>query len=101
MAVLTLEQTPAQSLSFVVGSTRIDLRLFDLGPDFGMAADVSVDGDLILSAVRLLAGTPLIPFAYLEQGNLIFVTEGADPDWREFGRSQQLVYLTEADIADA
>lgn len=98
MAVLSLEPTPAQSLSFADGSLRFDLRLFDLGGDLGMAADVSIDGAVVLRAVRLVAGTPVLPYAYMERGNLMFVTDGADPDWREFGRSQSLVYLTEADL---
>lgn len=95
-AVIALEAIPNQSLSFVVDNTRVDLRLIDLGPS--MAADVSINGVPILLGLRVVAGTPVIPYEHLESGNLMFVTDGAAPYWPEFNRTQWLVYLTEAEV---
>lgn len=92
--MIVLEATPGQSLSVQIAGRRFDLRIFDLGGE--MAADVAVNGEQILTACRLVAGTPFIPFTALENGNLILVTDGSEPDWRRFGVDQWLVALPEA-----
>ncbi len=60
-----------------------------------MLADVTIDGVAMLTGTRVLAGEPVIPYGYLQDGNLLLVTEGGDlPDYAQFGQSQRLVYLT-------
>ena len=64
-----------------------------------MCADVSKNGVQILAGQRIVAGTPLIPYSHLVEGNFILLTmDGALPWWQEFGSSQQLYYLTAADV---
>lgn len=94
MAIVTLERVPNQALSVTIAGRRFDLRIFDLGD--GMAADVSVNGAVVVRGQRLVAGAPFLPYRYLEAGNLILVTDGAAPDWRQFGTTQALVSLDEA-----
>lgn len=98
MRNIPLAVVPSQSISVQVDQTRYVLRVF---PIVGaMAVDIQRNGVTILTGVRALAGEPLIRFPYLEEGNFIFVTVGDElPDWRSFGSSQQLVYLTVAEVA--
>lgn len=64
-----------------------------------MFADISRDGSVLLTGVRVLAGEPLIPYRYLEDGNFIFITANDEmPFWSEFGNSQVLVYLSKEEI---
>lgn len=65
-----------------------------------MIADVNVDGDDVVTGTRILAGEPIIPYGYLQDGNLVLVTlDDALPYWDQFGVSQALVYLTNAEMA--
>lgn len=66
-----------------------------------MCVDMSRAGIEILTGIRALAGEPIIPYAYLQTGNFIFLTlDDALPDWRQFGVTQFLVYLSAIEIAD-
>lgn len=94
MGIVTLERVPNQSFSLTIAGRRFDVRLLDLGDR--MAADITINGQPVVSAMRLVGGTPILPYRYLEAGNLIFVTDGADPDWRQFGLTQSLVTLDDA-----
>lgn len=65
-----------------------------------MVADVSRDDVLLLSGTRLVAGSPIIPYKYLQVGNFVLFTGNDDlPYYTEFGYSQQLAYLSAAEIA--
>lgn len=65
-----------------------------------MVADVSRNGLEILKGSRILAGEALIPYRYLQTGNFVTLTQNdALPNWREFGISQILVYLSEIEVA--
>lgn len=65
-----------------------------------MVADVVIDGVPVITGSRVLAGEPIIPFAYLQDGNFILSTMGEVlPFWDEFGVSQHLFYLTNDEMA--
>lgn len=58
-----------------------------------MVADVTIDDVVVLSASRIVAGWPLIPYAYLTTGNFVLLTVNDElPDWRQFGLTQSLIY---------
>lgn len=98
MRVVPLAAIPNQSLSVRLDDVRMVLRIKDANGV--MVADLERAGATVLSAVRVLAGEPVIPYRYLETGNFIFLTLNDDlPDWRKFNVSQQLLYLTAAEIA--
>jgi len=64
-----------------------------------MALSLTRDGATVVDGVRLTPGTPVLPYRYLEAGNLMLLTDGdALPDWQQFGVTQFLVYVTEAEI---
>lgn len=95
MAIVTLERVPAQALSVTIGGRRFDVRVYSLG--HGMAADVTINGQPVVTGQRLLAGVPFLPYRYLEAGNLLLVTpDGEAPDWTRFGVTQTLVTLDDA-----
>lgn len=98
MIAVPLEPVPNQLFTARLGDRRFEIALRDTGSV--MAADVAVNGVTILSGHRVVAGTPLIPYQYLEAGNFLLLTADGDlPDWREFGGSQSLVYLEASDGA--
>lgn len=97
MRTIPLSATPNQRLSVRLDDTRIVLTLKDTGG--AMVADLERAGVLILSGSRVLAGEPIIPYRYIEEGNFIVLTVGdVLPDWREFGISQRLIYITKAEV---
>lgn len=98
MIQIPIEAVPNQSFSAQLDGRRFALRLKECNG--GMVADVAIDGLQVLLASRLVAGTPVIPYGYLETGNLVLITDGeALPDYEQFGITQLLVYLTAAEIA--
>lgn len=65
-----------------------------------MSASITRDGVVLISNVRVTAGTPLLPYRYQESGNFIMTTDGeAIPYWDQFGITQFLVYLSAAEVA--
>lgn len=99
MFEIALTQEPNQSFSIVLDGSRFDISLRDIGADL-MAVTIARDGVTLLDGARLVAGTPLLPYKYLETGNFIFLTQGdAYPYWTEFGVTQSLLYLTAEEVA--
>jgi len=96
MRSLNLSTVPSQSFSVRLDDIRWVLRFKEAAGI--MAVDIEKDGETILTGSRVLAGEPLIPFRRLEAGNFVLLTlNDALPDWRQFGNTQTLVYLTAAE----
>ena|SRR5271165_389549 len=61
--------------------------------------DVIRDNTVILTGMRVVCGTPVIPYLYLENGNFIFITMNDEyPDWRLFGITQFLVFASASEL---
>ena len=98
MKIITLATLPNQSFTFTIDNVRWGMVVKEAAGV--MVVDIARDGVPLLTGTRALAGEALIPYRYLETANFIFVTiADALPDWRQFGASQTLVYVTEAEIA--
>lgn len=98
MIEIPLRAVPAQEFTVQVDEQRFVMRFVDAVSC--VAVDLTVNGVVVLLGQRIVAGTPVIPYSYLETGNFLILTENEMlPDWREFGISQTLVYLTAAEIA--
>jgi hypothetical protein len=66
-----------------------------------MSVDIVRDSTVILRGARIVSGTPLIPYKYLEAGNFAMFTENEEyPTYTQFGVTQSLVYLTAAEIVE-
>lgn len=67
-----------------------------------MACTVVRDNVVIIQNTRVLPYAPIIPYPYLELGNLVITTENDElPYWTAFNVTQYLVYLTPAEMAEA
>lgn len=98
MTDVPLQAVPNQQLSIQLGLFRYDLTVKQAAGV--MSASVVRDGVTILENVRLVAGTPLLPYAYQEDGNFALTTNDGDlPDYTQFGITQYLVYLTAEELA--
>lgn len=97
MIQVPIEPVPNQSFSVQLDGRRFALRLKECNG--GMVADVTIDGAAVLLASRLVAGTPVIPYRYLEAGNFVLTTDAeALPDYEQFGVTQLMLYLSAAEI---
>lgn len=64
-----------------------------------MSCTIVREDETIVDNVRLVAGTPILPYAYMEDGNFILTTENEDlPDWTKFGNGQELYYLSASEL---
>jgi len=95
--VIALQAIPNQSLTVNLDGNRYELRINDIGG--GVAATISRNETVILSGVRVVAGTPMIPYRYVESGNFIIATENNDiPEHEKFGISQTLLYFSQSEL---
>lgn len=95
--VITLQAVPNQSLTIVLDGFVYDME-FKVVSDV-MAVTIKRDNVNLISGSRFVAGSPLIPYQYLEQGNFIFVSEGSEiPFFTEFGVTQTLLYYTQSEL---
>lgn len=95
---IPIQAIPNQRFGVRLGGKRFEIVL--KGIDDFVVVSISIAGVVIVEGWRAVSGSPLIPFKYLEDGNLIFITENEDyPNWRLFNSSQRLVYLTADEIA--
>lgn len=99
MRVVPVTPTPNQSFTVTIDGVRWGLALKEARGV--MVADVVRDSTPLLSATRVLAGEAIIPYAYLQTGNFLVLTnQNGLPEWRQLGISQTLVYLTSEEISN-
>lgn len=64
-----------------------------------MFVDIVRNETPVVSGMRAVAGTFLIPYKYLESGNFLIITANEEyPDYRQFGVSQYLIYFPQAEL---
>lgn len=98
MQNIPIAAEPNQEFVVRLDDTRYAFRLKETNGV--MVADITIDDVVTLTATRVLAGEPLIPYLYQQVGNFVLLTDGdALPDWQEFGHSQALVYMSPAELA--
>lgn len=99
MIEVALARVPNQSLSIRLENNLYNLILKETNGC--MSATVIRNNITLLSNIRLVAGTPMIPYEYLEAGNFVLTTLDDDlPDWNQFGISQSLIYVSEAELGE-
>ncbi|MCK1967161.1 MULTISPECIES: phage baseplate plug family protein [Franconibacter] len=88
---------PRQSLSVVLENTLYELSLKECNGI--MAVSVVRDGATIVSNRRAVAGEPVIPHGYLEEGNFILLTDKeALPYYTDFEGATLFVYITRDEL---
>jgi len=92
-----LAQVPNQSLSIQADGNSFDITIRETNGV--MSADVSINNVIILSGSRIVAGFPIIPYRYLENGNFAITTLNGDlPYYTQFGITQNLIYASASDL---
>ncbi len=97
MINIPLQALANQSFTFSADNFRYEVTIKEASGL--MAVTVSIDDVAVISGQRALAGVPLIPYRYLEQGNFIFITEDDEnPYYTNFGSSNSLVYASPSEL---
>lgn len=97
MRLINLAAIPNQKFSVLLEGLRYDLTFKEARGV--MVVTIVRDDEIIVEGLRVVAGTPLLPYLYQENGNFMLVTENEElPEWTQFGTSQNLFYLTVAEI---
>lgn len=97
MIDIALQAVANQQFTIQLDGARYDLTIKETSGC--MSATILRDGVTLLSMVRIVAGAPLIPYAYQQDGNFVItVLDEQLPDWPLFGVSQFLVYVSAAEI---
>ncbi|MEG2042530.1 MAG: hypothetical protein RR068_15660 [Hafnia sp.] len=92
MIVIPLNAEPNQNLTITLDSIEHSLTIKEAGG--AMVMTIVRDGETIISNTRLLSGTLIIPYSYLEAGNFVFLTDDEEmPYYTEFKR-QTLLYVS-------
>lgn len=98
MIDVDLQAIPNQEFSIQLEDWRFEITVKEAAGC--MAASVVRDGVPLVSNVRLVAGSPVLPYEYQERGNFVLTTDADQlPDYRAFGITQFLVYVTPAELA--
>lgn len=101
MQIIDIDPTPNQSFSVTLDGNRWDFVIKQAVTS--MIANVVLNDTTILSGQILVAGTPIIPYEYLQgSGNFLILTENDDlPNWERFGVDQLMIYASPQEIAEA
>jgi hypothetical protein len=98
MKVIPLKALANQSITIRLDNKRYDMTFKDTNGV--MSCTIVRDNEVILSGARIVAGTPLIPYKYLESGNFIFLTNNEElPDYTKFETTQSLIYASMEELA--
>lgn len=97
MIDINLNAIPNQSLSIQIDN---DLYQITVKSTNGVMSCTIVRNDVTLvSNIRVVAGTPILAYKYLESGNFVLLTQNGDyPDYTKFGSSQALVFVSQSEI---
>jgi uncharacterized protein DUF6983 len=104
MIQIPITNIPNQSLSISLDGNVYDISIHacrDNGvPGTGIVAfDVTINNTVIITGIRALPDFPIIPARYLENGNFLVTTMNNEyPDWRQFGITQSLVYVSQSEL---
>lgn len=97
MLNIQLQTIPNQSLTTVLDGNIYNISIKETSGT--MSISLSRNNVQILSGCRLVAGQLIIPYPYLEDGNLSLITENDEyPYYTSFGITQFLVYASQSEI---
>ena len=96
-------QIPISSVPSQSFPVTIDNNLFVIGIRYTsgvMSVSISINGVDVIDNIRAVAGSPLIPSQYQENGNFMFLTQNFQlPIYTQFNVSQSLIYLSPSELA--
>lgn len=102
MQQIPLQPIPNQSFTIVLDDNSWDISL-RTAKDI-TAVSLSLNNEVLLSNIRAVANSLIIPYRYkeLKSGNFLFLTKNFElPFYTQFGLTQKLVYVSNAELEDA
>lgn len=98
MKFITLQQTPNQEVIVTVNGSRYKIQIKSASGF--MTYGVERDGITIIeNGARIVNGSPLLPYRYMEEGNFILdVPDDEFPDYTKFESTQFLIYASQDEI---
>lgn len=95
---IDLDPIPNQSFSITIPPNRWDITIKEC--DGVMCCTLDLNNTNILSMQRIVAGSPIIPYRYLQAaGNFWILTENDElPYYDRFGVDQQLIYASPGEL---
>lgn len=100
MKQIPLKSFPRQSLSVVLEGALYEISLKECNGI--MAVSVTRDGEVIVNNRRAVAGAPIIPSRYLNDGNFFIITDNDElPYYTAFEGVDVFVWMTNEEIDSA
>lgn len=99
MRTIALERVPNQAFSVMLDNRRYEIAVRSAAGI--MAVDIQRDGMPLVTGARAVSGTPLLPYAYLEDqsGSFVFITpDDVLPDYTRFGVDHFLIYASNDEL---
>lgn len=97
------QQVPIQAIPNQQFTIILDGNTWDFvikATDGVMSVTLTRNGAMIMQNMRVVANMRIIPSAYEEAGNFVFVTQNFElPDYTKFNVSQVLLYASAAELA--
>lgn len=110
MQYIPIAAIPNQLLQVSIDQNQYSLAIYAIAADYDefnnpfnviMAVDITINNIVILTGLRVVAGYPIIPYEYLENGNFAFQTQNDDyPDYSQFNITQNLIYASATELAE-
>jgi hypothetical protein len=98
MQRIPLAAIPNQSFSVNLGSRAYNFTIKTTVNV--MSVDITRDNIILELGARIVAGTPLLPYRYQEDGNFVITTANEEyPFYTFFGVTQFLIYASAAELA--
>lgn len=95
--IVPIQAIPNQQFSITLGGAFYDITITEARGV--MAASITRNNAVIIEGIRMVAGSPVIPAQYQEDGNFLMITNGFElPYYTGFGVQQFLVYFTAAEM---
>lgn len=98
MQEIPIQAIPSQTFSYIDPDNNqwnVSIKLVSEQ----IAFSFTLNGTILIENITAVAGIRIIPYDYLELGNFVIITQAQQvPDYTQFGSTQQLVFLSNADI---
>tara|TARA_R110002126_G_scaffold121631_2_gene263194 strand:- start:186 stop:509 length:324 start_codon:yes stop_codon:yes gene_type:complete len=95
MELITIDAIPSQSFTVTLGGNNYELKIYSI--DGHMSYDLSINSAQVIAGYKMVNDIPLLAYPHQElSGNILLqIAEDEIPDYKKFGLSQFLYYLTE------
>ena len=98
MQIIPLQALPSQQFSVPLDNNQWDFTIQYVNGS--IAVTLLLNSVPVITGMHIVGGMRIIPAEYEESGNFVLTTINYQvPDYTQFGTSQQLIYLSAAELA--